>query len=76
MARSERTDSPQIEMFSSDNTLKQGEGPGDPSKTLPASMINALSVNETNNVEQRKLVYFRTLGAVVYVNLRVVWWSK
>lgn len=51
---SERTDSPQIEMVLSDNTLKQGEEPGYPLKTLPANMISALSVNEMNNIEQRK----------------------
>lgn len=39
-------------------------------------MINALDVNEMNNVEQRKIVYFGALGALVSVNLRVKWLDK
>lgn len=71
-----RTDSPQTEMVSRANTPKQREGLGDPSKALSANMINALEIDEMDNIEQRNLDCFRALGAVVSVNLRVVCLDK
>lgn len=47
-----------------------------PSRPFQANMTNALDVNEVNTIEQRKLVYFRALCAVVSVNIRVVWLDK
>lgn len=54
----------------------KGKDLDDPSKALPANMINALKIDEMDNIEQRKSVCVRVLGAVVSVNLRVVWLDK